>query len=74
MKKKLYSWIVVLILLLTVATGWIYYSQQKEHLSVDEAEKVKQMLMTSSQHINSGMESVQQIRVLEKTPTSIKNK
>ncbi|HLV46897.1 MAG TPA: hypothetical protein VKY32_07640 [Flavobacterium sp.] len=74
MKKKPYSWIVVLILLLTVAAGWIYYSQQKEHLSVDEAEKVKQMLMTSSQHINSGMESVQQIRVLEKTPTSIKNK
>jgi len=74
MNKKTYSWIICLVLLIgAIVAVWTYYPQQKENISPDQEKKVKQMLMTSSQHINSGMESVHRIG-LEKTSTQIKNK
>ena len=74
MKKKAYSWIIYLVLLIgAIVAVWTYYPQQKENISPDQEKKVKQMLMTSSQHINSGMESVHRIG-LKKTSTQHKNK
>lgn len=70
MNKKVNSWIVSLVLLVAViVTVWIYYPTQDENISTGQEEKVKKLLMTSSAHINSGMESVQRIGELEDIPS-----
>lgn len=67
MNKKVTSRIVsVALLLAAIVTVWIYYPKTTEKITTNEEKKVKEMLMMSSEHINSGMESVERIGEFDK--------
>lgn len=66
MKKKNIFWLSALIVSLVVGVfAWKNYGNQTDEISKSQEKKVKELLMKSSEDINSGMESVQRLSMLE---------
>ncbi len=66
MKKKNIFWLSTLVVSLVIGVfAWNNYTAQTDEISKSQEKKVKELLMKSSEDINSGMESVQRLSMLE---------